>query len=114
MAVESGSKLRALQTLRALPSRHRGFRNLASPSSGAIGRLGQLRQGGEEGGRLAHEQACPCQEINCTHRRSLGLRRPNDGADGELAVEEDRWLRHDEVGLEGLTAKGRRIQVWKH
>src|SRR5215472_8003899 len=46
-------------------------------------------------------------------RRSRRLRRPDDGDRRELAIQEDRRLRHDQVSLEVLSAKWRLIEVRK-
>ena len=55
-------------------------------------------KGGEERWRLASKQSVGRQCVERAHRRSLGVGRPNDRADGELPVKEDRRLRHDQVG----------------
>src|SRR5215475_2025392 len=46
-------------------------------------------------------------------RRSRRFRRPDDGDRRELAIQEDRRLRHDQVSLEVLTAKWWFVEVRK-
>jgi hypothetical protein len=63
---------------------------------------------------LADEQPVGRQGLGSSHCSPLCLGRANDRNDRELSAEEDGGLRHDQVGLEVLPAKGRCIEVRKH
>jgi len=65
--------------------------------------------------RMADEQAVVDKALQCAHRRILGFCWSNDRDRSELLVQEDRGLRHDEVGLEfiGDFRIGESIEVGK-
>src|SRR4029077_7293355 len=73
--------------------------------------LGQLVQKGKECWRLADEKPHVSQELDHAHGNSLCLSRTNNRAYREAWAEEWAWLRHDQIGLEVLGVKRRRIQV---
>ena len=60
---------------------------------------------------LTDEESHVREEVEHVHGNPVGFRGTDDGAYREFAAEEWAGLRHDEVGLELLAAKGRRVQV---
>ena len=78
-----------------------------------IGLGSERRERLEERVALAPEQSRSCQELDRTHGSTFGFGRPDDRTDRELAVEEYRRLRHDQVCLKLLPSEGRRVQIGK-
>ena len=60
---------------------------------------------------LADEKAIAGQRIHSPHRHTFSLGRTNDRAWWKLAAEKHCRLGHDQVRLEILPTKGRRIQI---
>ena len=63
--------------------------------------------------RLTDEEPHSRQELHHTHGDPFCLSRPNDRTYGQIPTQKGTGLRHDQVGLEGFTAKRRRIEVRK-
>ena len=63
----------------------------------------------KERGRLPNEESHRRQEIHYAHSNSIGLCRPNDRARRETSAKEWAGLGHDQIGLKGFAAKGRRV-----
>src|SRR3954471_19930693 len=80
----------------------------ASLTLSGVRSLSERRDAGEELWRLPVEQSHCGQGLRGAHGSALRLAGPDDGADGELPVEEFRRLGHDQVGPVQLTA---RVQV---
>src|SRR5438874_6247749 len=75
--------------------------------------LGQLVQEGKERLRLADEKPHVGQELDHTHRNTLGLGRTNNRTYREAPAKEMTGLRHDEVGLKVFRVKGRSVEIGK-
>lgn len=71
----------------------------------------QIAHKGKKRRRLANEQSHVRKELERSHRCSLCLRGTNDRTTWKLATQERAWLRHDQIGLESLSAERRRIKV---
>src|SRR4051794_19584414 len=84
-----------------------------TPVPGRVRLPRQLLEGAEELRRLADEQPVGRQGLDRAHRSPPRLGRANDRTDRELASQEDGRLGHDQVGLEVLAAKRRRVEVGK-
>src|SRR5438067_1445286 len=69
---------------------------------GGVGSCRQFSHKVEEVRRLAYEQAVSGKELKCTHCGALSGCRPDDRTCGEIAAEENRRFRHDQVGLKIL------------
>jgi hypothetical protein len=82
----------------------------SDPVSCLICRICQFGEHFEELLRLAAEQPHGGQKLP----RARGLGRANNRTDRELSVQEYGGLRHDQVSIEVLGIKGRRVQVWKY
>jgi hypothetical protein len=82
-------------------------------SSRLVGILCEIRQQLKEFVRLSDEQAHRRQKLDYSHSDSPSFGRTNDRTLREFAAEEWARLRHDQVCLEGLATKGRRVEVRK-
>src|SRR6185312_8874417 len=80
-------------------------------TTGLVCILRQISQRLKERGRLTDEESHAGEEVDDAHGSSPGFRGTDDGAWRQLAADERARFRHDEVGLEGLTAEGSRVQV---
>ena len=67
---------------------------------GRVGRKCEFAHDLKELRCLTDEEAVGDQTIEGRHGCALGRARTNDGHRRELPIQEDRWLRHDEVSLE--------------
>src|SRR5438270_9072641 len=81
----------------------------ASPCGGRLGSgmrcvcgLGEIRHDREERCGLADEEPVGGEGFECAHRSAEGFGWADDRAFRELAVEEDCWFGHDQVGLQEL------------
>src|SRR5262249_51265533 len=87
------------------------IKSLFSPS--CVRALREIAHKLEERGRLPDEQSI-CRKTRQSRRcgpSCFGW--TNDRACWQRSAEEGNWLRHDEVGLKILSAKGGRIQIRK-
>src|SRR3979411_2533209 len=61
--------------------------------------------------RLADKESVGGESLECSHGCAVGFGRTNNRTCGKLPVEERRWLGHDQVSLEVLPTKRRRVYV---
>src|SRR5258708_4495978 len=108
-----GTGWAGLEPALAGPPTLRRLRHPLRLASGCVRSLCQFAQEREERGRLAAEQPVVRQCHDRTHRGPFGRGGTNDRNDRELAVQKDRWLGHDQVGLEILPTERRGIEVWE-
>src|SRR5207245_10171113 len=78
-----------------------------------VGVFGEVLHEREKCRRLADEESRVGKNLDHALGDAFGFRWANDGARRQLTADERTWLRHDQVSLKILAAKGWSIQVRK-